>query len=69
MFNVTGQWADEKEPVTYLVALHDTELPAGISEEDIFFYVSSESELKNMQIEGRFLVDDFKLLSYERAAL
>lgn len=66
MFRVKGRWESENKVEEYLVALLDQELPSGITDDDIFFYVTEEAELHQMVKDKSFLVDDFKLESYER---
>ena len=67
MFEVTVQWEGQK-PEQVFVALLDKDLPEGYTDNDIMFYIEDESELQKMVETGGFMVDNFKLISYERMA-
>ena len=64
-FLVTGYWEDEKEEVQRIVATMDHPL-SHADNDQVFFYIEEEAELEAMVKNGTFLVDNFKLLSYER---
>ena len=64
-FLVTGHWEDEKQETQYLVVTLDHPID-DVDDGQVFFYIEEEAELKSMLENGTFLVDNFKLLSYEK---
>lgn len=64
-FLVTGYWEDEKQETQRLVVTMDHPID-DVDDDQVFFYIEEEAELEAMVKNGTFLVDNFKILSYER---
>ena len=64
-FLVTGYWEDEKQETQRLVVTMDHPID-DVDDDQVFFYIEEEAELKSMLENETFLVDNFKLLSYEK---
>lgn len=64
VFNIEGYFTDDKSPIDSLVAEFD-DVPAGYSEEDIFFFGLSESNIKEAIETGEPVCNEFVITGYE----
>lgn len=65
VFLINGYWADDETPLDNVVIVDTDSPPAGMIDEEIFYYGLEEDDIKSHILTGEPVDNEFVITSYE----